>query len=302
MMFFKRVFKKTPPPEPMVEKLSLAELGERAQKRRKERLIEIQSKLGQLLGRFAGERKALLNEVKTLSEAEATEEIHPGLYKSSLEARRLFIEKMMHSLVEFRHPKEVSSESLAALDERLTNMVNQTTNAIATHARQIRAVFGSRFNPISFYLKPLHDTAKEIHTTIQDILKEMRSLDSLSAKVQTQTELLGYIDEMKNKVKSLEEQILKLQISMDDEKASLKQLLGSVDFKNADSLREQIKNVDQETAQVRNEIQGVFSNMSRPLRKMEKVVATGKYPIDRDIVVILKLCIQDPLSAISSEE
>ncbi|MEW6592439.1 MAG: hypothetical protein AB1305_01965 [Candidatus Hadarchaeota archaeon] len=301
-MFFKRVFKKPPPPEPTVEKLSLAELEDKTQKLRKERLAAIQSKLDQLLEKFAGERKTMLNEIKTLSEAESTEDIHPGLYKSSLEARRLFTEKMTHSLVEFRPPKEVSSESLATLDERLANMVNQTTNSIATHARQIRAVFGSKFNPISFNLKPLHDTAKEIHTSIQDCLKELRSLDSLYAKVQAQEELLVQIDETENKTKSLKDTIPGLRVSIDSEKAKLEQLIGSSDFKSADALMEEIKKADQNIAQVEGEVQDAFSSMSRPLRKMEKLVGTGKHQIDREHVVMLKLCIQDPLSAISSEE
>ncbi|GAI03276.1 unnamed protein product [marine sediment metagenome] len=189
-MFLRKIFGKKPKaPEPQVEELSIDSLGERVGKLKQEKLSETQSKLNAMLDRLSEEREALLKELKTLSEAEPTDEVYPGLHKTALEARRLLADKLTRAVTAIERRGGFSTDELATLNSRLTKMVNLTTDAIATHSRYVRALFGSHFNSAELRLRRLHGLVREVNVLIEGTLGKMRSLDLVSSKISSQKEL-----------------------------------------------------------------------------------------------------------------
>jgi hypothetical protein len=267
-----------------------------------ERLAESRSKLNAALDRISERRAAVLRAVKTLSEAESKEVIHPGLFKSALEARRLLVDKMNRSLTDFPPLEDVSTDALTNLGEKLTKMVNFTTSAVTTHGRHVRMLFGPQLGALQLHLKGLHESTKEAHATIKDALEKTRSLDSLLSKINSEMELLREIDAMRRESGQLEEKLPGLEKLVESENIKLKQFMESEEFKRTNSLREEIQRIEKEIAGVKSAVTSTLSSISRPLRKMEKLVLNGKFQLERESETALKLCTRDPLAVVSSDE
>jgi len=302
-MFLRKIFGKKPkPPEPQVEKLSVDSLEERTNKLKREKLAEAQSTLNIMLDRLSEERAALLKELKTLSDAKPTDEAYPGLHKTALEARRLLTEKLTRAITSIQRRGEFSTDDLAILDGKLTKMVNLMTDAIATHGRHVRALFGPRLNAIELRLRRLHGLVREVHALIEGTRGGMRSLDLISSKISSQRELLHRIESMRTDAKSLENQVTMLKKLIENESDQLARLINSEEFKSLDASGRELERIEREIAQVKDATSSAISGVSRPLRKMEKLVRAGEYQMDREMVKVLELCIENPLEVLSSNE
>jgi DNA repair exonuclease SbcCD ATPase subunit len=302
-MFLRKIFGKKPKvPEPQVEKLSIDSLGKRVDKLKREKLAEAQSRLNTTLDRLSEVREALLKELKALSEAEPTEEAYPGLRKAAMEARRLLADKLTRAAAYIQRREEFSSNDLVTLDGKLTKMVNLTTDAIATHSRYVRALFGPHLNAVELRLRRLHGVVREIHALIEKTLGEMRSLDVISSKISSQRELLHRIESMQADVKSLESQVVVLEKLIENESNQLARLVNSEEFKGWDASGRELERIEREIAQVKGAASSAISGLSRPLRKMKKLVIAGECQMDREMMRALELCIENPLEVLSSNE
>ncbi|MBA7501897.1 hypothetical protein ES706_00472 [subsurface metagenome] len=302
-MFLRKIFGKKPKaPEPQVEELSIDSLGERVGKLKQEKLSETQSKLNAMLDRLSEEREALLKELKTLSEAEPTDEVYPGLHKTALEARRLLADKLTRAVTAIERRGGFSTDELATLNSRLTKMVNLTTDAIATHSRYVRALFGSHFNSAELRLRRLHGLVREVNVLIEGTLGKMRSLDLVSSKISSQKELLHRIEDMRTNAKSLENQVVALEKLIENESNQMARLINSEEFKSLDASGRELERIEREIAQVKGAASSAISGLSRPFRKMEKLVTAGECQMDREMIKVLELCIENPLEVLSSDE
>ena len=302
-MFFKRIFGRKKAPEPIQpEKLSLDSLDERVNELRREKFAETRSKLNTMLDGISEERKSLLKELKNLSEAEPTEEAYPGLQKSALEARRLLTDKLTRALTEVRLQGELSTGDLTTLDGKLAKMVNLTTDAIATHSRYVRALFKPNLDSIELHIRRLHSSAREVHTTVEEAIGSIRSLDSISSKMLSREELLRRIEKMQAEIKLLGDQVAEFERLIESENAQLAQLTSGEEFKRADALGHELRQIEHEIGQVKSEAASAILGISRPLRKMEKLVTTGECQVDREVARVLELCIQNPVEVLYSSE
>jgi hypothetical protein len=302
-MFLRRLFGKKKAPEPaQLGKLTIDSLQERVDELKREKLADAQSKLNPLLNRLSGERESLLNGLKTLSKVELTGEVYSGLRKSAIEARRLLVDKLTRAFSAIQPRGEFSTDYLATLNNMLTKTVNLTTDAVAAHGRYVRALFARQFDIIELHLRRLYELAIEIHTLTETTLKEMRSLDSISSKISSRKELFRRIENLQANAKSLEGQTTELEKLIEDESTQLARLVNSKEFKSVDASGRELEQIEHEMANVRGAASSAISALSRPLRKMEKLVAAGKYQMDREEIKILELCIENPLEIFSSGE
>ena len=286
----------------MVEKLLMADVRERLKKIKAEKLENGGPKLNALIAQMAKARETLLEELKALADAEPTEVIHSGLLKSATEARKLLIDKITRGLSEVTDAPEFSDAALASFDERLTRVTNLTTDAMVAHGRYVGSVFGSRFSSVRLYLRELHDIFRQAHTTIADITHESKSLDPILAEMESLVETVQNTGKMQEKIKSLEEQTKEAEETLKSERARLNQLESSEEFKRATDSVWEVNQTKLEINRVEGEVIGAFSEISRPLRKLGNLVASGKHQMDRDLIKALDLCIESPLETIVSDE
>ncbi len=188
------------------------------------------------------------------------------------------------------------------LDLELSKFVNFTTQTITTQGRQVGVIFAPQIKSIQFHLQQLQSLIKEAHNIIQGLLEKMKSFDSFLSRIRIQIEIFTEIPELEMKLKSLEEQKVKLEKTLAENEAHLKKLVGSEEFKRSEAIEREIQTLELEKSQVKNAISTTFSGLDRPLRKMEKLIADGKVQIDRDVLKVLQPCLHDPVAVVMSDE
>ncbi len=301
-MFFRRIFRKPPPPKPVLEKLDLDALRERVNKLRKEKLETVKPTFNAVLDETARVRGILLNDLKKLAEARPSEEVHLGLLRTCTEAKKLLTEKMTRALADIERSTEPTTGALEAFDGKLTKAINLTTDATAVHGRYVETIFGPEFAAVRSGLRRLNELAGQAHTTIEGILSESRELDSISFEINSQTELTQYIKKTQEDIKSLESLSKEIEERVKNEREQLKQLKSGEEFKRAIEAMRELKQIELEINHVKGEAMSAFSDISRPLRKLEKLVSSGGHQMDREKIKTLDLSISSPLEIISSDE
>jgi len=301
-MFFRRIFRKPPPPKPVLEKLDLDALRERVNKLRKEKLETVKPTFNAVLEETARVREILLNDIKKLAEAKQSEEVHLGLLKTCTEAKKLLTEKMTRALADIERSTELTMGALEAFDGKLTKAINLTTDATAIHGRYVETIFGQEFAAVRSGLRRLNELAEQTHTTIEGIISESRALDSISFEINSQTELTQYIKKTQGDIKSLESSSKEIEERVKNEREQLKQLKSGEEFKRAIEAMRELKQIESEINHVKGEVMSAFSDISRPLRKLEKLVSSGGHQMDREKIKTLDLGINNPLEIISSDE
>jgi hypothetical protein len=301
-MFLKRIFKRPPPQKPVLDKLDLDALRERVNKLRKEKLETVKPTLNAVLEETAKVRGILLNDLKKLAEAKPSEEVHPGLLKTCAEAKKLLTEKMTRALADIERSTELTTGALEAFDGKLTKAINLTTDATAIHGRYVGTIFGPEFAAVRSSLRRLNEPVEQAHTTIEGILSERRTLDSISSEINSHVELIQYVKKTQDDIKSLEGLSKEIEERVKNEREQLKQLKSSEEFERAVETMRELKQTELEINHVKGEIMSAFSDISRPLRKLEKLVSSGGHQMDREKIKTLDLCISNPLEIISSDE
>ncbi len=301
-MFFKRIFKKPPPPEPVIEKLGLEALNERVNNLGKEKLETAKPTFNALIDETAKVREMLLDDLKRLAEAKPAGDVYPGLLKTSAEAKKLLIEKIARALVNIERRPELSTGALETFDGRLTKATNLTTDAMVIHGRYVRTTFGLEFVAVESSLRRLHELTKQIHTAIEGILSNIRALGSLSSEINSQMELISSVQKIQDDIKSLESLFKETEGRVKNEKGQLKQLTSSEEFKRAVDARQELKQTELKTNRVEGEVISAFSDISRPLRKLGKLISSGRHQMDREKVKTLELCINNPREIISPDK
>lgn len=301
-MFFKRIFKKPPPPEPVVVKLDLVALGERINNLKNEKFETIKPTFNDIIGEIIGTRETLLSNLKKLADANPSEEVYPKLLKSSIEARKLLVEKISRALANIERPSELSKNTLDTFDGKLAKSINLTTDAVVTHGRYVRTTFEPEFAVLQSNLRRLHDLTKHVHEKIGATINEINRLESLSSETNSLTELILSIKKNQDDIESLEMLLKKTEENMREEEARLKQLMSSEEFKRAADTKREHEQIESEIARLEGEVKSAFSDISRPLRKLEKLLSSGGYHMDREKVKALELCINEPQEIVSSDE
>jgi hypothetical protein len=301
-MFWKRIFGKPKPEEPTLERLSIDKLRERVEKLKLDEMGRFQQVLQEPFKRFAQIKEQLMGEIRELSRSEGSAEIHPGLYKSALEARRLLVEKLTRLLSEFTPRGATSLGELSAMKESLARLVNLTTQAVSTHGRYTRAAFAKHMKSIGISLSELHRVAREIVGIIDNTAERVRAIDRLSSKVNSLLALRTEIGKTVDNIEGQRSKASELEKVVGAKRLELSQFLESDDFKRVQELSERIKKVEDEVATLRRTTEGKISGLNRTLRKFEKMVTSGKQKLTKEQRVILKLLIQDPTSLLSTRE
>ena len=301
-MFFKKIFGKKKPPEPLkIERVSIDSLGRRVRESKGEKWASATPELKSIAKAFLEKCDQLSAVLRELSKAEPKEEVHLGLYKSAMEARRLLIEKLARAST----VNELEGEDIAdfrEFEETMLKAVDLAVGALATHGRYIRMVFPSQVRSIELGVREMEELAMKFHATLQKILEGLRPLDSIVSKISLQQELIERRGELLAEIESLEKNTKGLEERLAAERASLEQLRQSEEFKRLGDCKRRIERIDHEIYLVEGEATRVISTFSRTLRKMRKLLIAGKHEIGGEVVDALEFCIERPIEAFSSDE
>jgi len=299
-VFLKRIFGRGKPREPKVESLSLDSLRGRVDALKKERLAEVQPKLTAAFNKIASERESLLAGLRDLVAAELVEDVHPGLYKTVDEARRLLADKLTRALTSIRPPGGTAPADLLAFDEVMTRAVNLMTAAIVAHGRFVARLFTPQLRPVESHLRELYGSARDAHAAIEKVLAEVRSLEGVSSKIALHADLTGRVEGLRADIMSLEKRAAELEGFIEAESAQLAQLIGGEEFGRLESSRRELEQIEHELTHAEAVAAHIILDFSRPLRKMRKLVMSGKLRMTKENSEVLELCIENPPEVFSS--
>lgn len=269
---------------------------------KKEKFETIKPTFNNAINEIFNIRETILNDLKKLIDANPSEEVYPKLLKTSIEARKLLLEKINRALANIDRPLEFSKETLNIFDGKLAKSINLTTDAVVTHGRYVRTTFEPEFTTVQSGLRRLHDLAKHLHEKIGKTVNEINKVESLSSEINFLFKLLESVEKIQKNVESLETLLKKTEEIVKEEELKLKQLTSSEEFKHVVDAKREYKHVQSEMTRIESEIKSAFSDISRPLRKLENLLLTGGYQMDREKIKILELCIRNPQEVISSDE
>ncbi len=301
-MFLKRIFKRAPPPKPVVEKFSLDSLRERVDMLRIEKIENFRKQLNTVLEEISKGREVLLYNLKELASFEPAEDVHLSLLKSATEARKLLIDKISRAVSDLGGPSDFSNEALSTFNERLSKSVNLTTDAMTAHGRYVNAVFGQKTDAVEYSLRNLHQWVMQERTAVQDSMKEIGSLDSIISEIDWHVKTIKEVNGIHDDIRSLESRLKDIELTLKEERNKLDKLKSSEDFKRAEDSLKNLARIEHDINRIRGNAVSHISDMSRPFRKLEKLVQSGGHSLEKGKVEILKICINNPGEIISSDE
>lgn len=236
-----------------------------------------------------------------LSKAEPKEEVHLGLYKTAMEARRLFVEKLTRAATGF----ELKGKDIGDFMEfegTILKAADLAIGALATHGRFVRVLFPSQIRSIEFGVRELQGLATKFHVTLQKTLEDLRPLDSVASKISLQYELIKRRNDLLAEIERLEKNTRALGERLGAERASMEHLRQSGEYKRLGDCMRGIERIDDEIHLVEGEAARVISTFGRTFRKMRKLLMAREHGVAAGAADTLEFCIEKPLDAFSSDE
>jgi len=255
-----------------------------------------------MLDEINGACAGLSETLNALYASDAESDVDAGLAKSATEARKLLFDKVSRAITSIGSCSEITSDSLSAFDERLSKVVNLTTDAVKTHGRYVRAAFGEKAVEFESSLRALHGLAMQTHASIVNAIKEITVFDSILSEISLQGQIALDINKTNEDIISLESRAKDIEESLKDERTQLEILKASEEFKNATEAANEFERTRQEIIKLRGTATSFVSEMSRPFRKLEKLVKSGGHSVESEVVRIIDICINNPMEVISSKE
>lgn len=296
----KKIFKGEPE-EREIRALSLDELEKEIGGLKKDAIGGAERAAGPLLERLATLRDRLRAEAEALSRAESREEVHPRLYKSAGEARRLLIDKMSRAADGMDPPSKPTWEDLQSFNPALTRAVNLLSSAAVSHGRYVGMLFGREMQVIGELTQRAQVAAGRLNDALEGAKSRIRELDETSSAVKQYRGLVQRSKTLRDRQESLEARAEELKKAQAGKAKELKRLTKGDDFRKLEDLKKRRAEIEEDLKEVQSSINSTVSSIARPLRKMRKLAMAGEYPLDRETHNGLDSYLDDPFQAAFSE-
>jgi hypothetical protein len=150
-------------------------------------------------------------------------------------------------------------------------------------------------------MKNLGKSLSELSKAFSSLEKKIEEFSQLFLE-QDLKQQLSLIDEKKEAVFSIEAELEKAEKSLEAGRTNSKKLLlelngfkESSEFKKLDSLHEEKASLLREKQEAKTELVSLISSIDRPLKRLSRSVASGRYVLPRALVPILNQLEQNPL-------
>jgi hypothetical protein len=285
-----------------VRKLTLEELEKEARKLKKDAIESAKRNTEPLLEEIRRIKENIISLVESLAQAESTDEIHPRLYKSAMEARRLLVDKATRAAKEINPPSGPTWQELMDFNKSLVRTSNLLSKATISHGRYVRTLFRREIEQLMQLTNRLQSLIAQLNSTLNQGKSRSQKFEDIPAKIARRRELTQKTEELQGREKTLKDRIAKLEKTRAEESKELKNLVESEDFKALEGLKQKRREIERELRRMRNSIRSSISGLSRPFRKMRKLASTGDYPLGRDMIKTLDSYLDDPLKTSFSED
>jgi hypothetical protein len=304
-MFLRRIFRRKPkaPPEiPEVKKFTLDSLESEIGNLKKRKFEAIKETAKPKIDGITEACNNIKKSVENLEKAEITEAVHPRIEKTTLEARRLLIDKVNRAFEGVSWPHDLTWQSLSAFNDSVTRAVNLLIRANVMHGRFAATLFKQQVRDLSYSIRRLHELVIGLDEFLKEKGDEFRALEEVSSKIAEQRDLLQRIESLHVRRKSLGQQAKDLENELVAKKKELEKLVVSKDFKQLEDFKRELKRIEGELLELKSEVVRIFSSLGRPLKKMRKLWLTEEHQASREQTQTLELCLADPFEAFLADE
>ncbi len=276
------------------ESLTVQQTLERLEDKKSDPLEQMEKDVQPLLGEITTLQEKIKNLKTDFETAEPEEDVHPNLYKSSKEAKRLLLSKMDRAIEKINVPDDVKWDPLLDFNRALQDAVNLLKNAKVSHGGQVSALFEQEMRNFTKLTNDLQSLSKDLNTSLRKTKLKIDEFDELSDKITKRKELLEQQEELKEELEDLKEQRREVKDELERERESLESLKKSERFEELREINERIENLSQKKEKTLKKIDSKISDLARPLRKMSKMIERDEHMVGKDVLDALDYYLEDP--------
>ncbi|KXA99654.1 hypothetical protein AKJ40_02695 [candidate division MSBL1 archaeon SCGC-AAA259M10] len=284
------------------EKLSLEEVRKRIVDRKSHPLQEIEKDYQPILEKVSNIRGKIESLNKDLVGAEPGGEVHPNIYKSAKEGKRLLTDKADRAVEKMKAPQGPTWNGLLDLNESLKGAVNLLRNARAAHGRQVGAVFENEMSRLGRLTDSLQSVSRELDDSLRKGKATVDDLDETMEKIKERKNLLGRKNDLEKKLGEFRGKKEEIEGELDKERESLASLEKSERFEELEEVKDRIEELTRKKEEIRKRIGSKISELARPLRKMSKMIERDKHMVSSTVLEAIDLYQKDPVQTALEEE
>ena len=222
--------------KPKVKAINFKDVGKEVEKRKTEQLEKFKNFAKEPLRKLQHQRAEILKVLKQLKESEVSEEIHPGLYRASIEARRLLVEKTTRVLEEVKIGELKALDDITTLKERLERISTQTAHAILAHGKRPSIVFGREMRALKTAIIEFQQTVNEITKKIEEMSPVIEQLNLLKAKTESYQQLKIEMTEREKQLATLRNRKKELEAEAEKKQKEAEIFARSPHYREAEEL------------------------------------------------------------------
>ncbi|KXB01962.1 hypothetical protein AKJ44_01790, partial [candidate division MSBL1 archaeon SCGC-AAA261F17] len=210
-MVFKKIkdfFSGKPEEEPEIRRLTLDELKKEIIERKEDLKSKAEADLEAPLKRIIKTSGKIRRLIDDLEDAETTEEVHPRIYKSASEEKRLLIKKTRRALKKLDAPSSPTWGRLSKFSSSLTRSINLLGKASSSHRLRVATLFEGRMKRLEDLLDNLQTASKDFNETLANTNTRLNELDELSSTLSEREDLLRRSTALEKRINSLVDEIV----------------------------------------------------------------------------------------------
>lgn len=285
-----------------IQKISLEELREKVEKKKNNPIREADADIVDLLERISNIETKIKNLSGELANAKTEEEVHPNVYKSAKEARRLLLQKVDRAIEKIDVPSEKEWDKLLNFNRSLQDAVNLLKNAQLNHGGQAATVFEekvSKFNRLTEKIQPL---SKELNASLRKIKLNLDELNEILEDINKRENLIERKKETQDALEELRNRKQEIEKEYDRVNDSLESLKRSDRFEELENMKEEIEELYRQKDEIKADIEATVSQLKRPLRKMDKMIERDEHMVSREVLEALESYLEEPVQTALREE
>lgn len=294
--------KEEKPEAEQLQRLSLEKLRKKVEDRKSHPIQKSEADIGSILGKISEAKKEIENLSSDLASAEPDEEIHPNVYKSAKEARRLLLQKMDRAVEKIDTPSKEEWRKLLDFNRSLQDAVNLLKNANLNHGGQAATVFEEEVNRLTRLIDKIQPLSSELNTSLRKIKLNLDDLGEILEEISRREDLLDRKRDLKDGLEELKNQKGEIEKEYKRVADSLDSLKRSDRFEELKEMKGEIKELSQQKDQIRGKIETTISKLKRPLRKMNKMIERDEHMVGKEVLDALDSYLKEPVETTLSEE
>lgn len=284
------------------EQLSVSQVRERLEEKKSKPLEQMEKDVGPMLGEISALREKIVNLGEEFENATTEEDVHPNIYKSANEAKRLLLSKMNRAVEKIEVPEETEWNELLDFNRSLQDSVNLLKNAKVSHGNQVTTLFEREMAKFNRLANELRSFSKDLNTALRKAKLRIDDFDEILDKISEREELLESQEKLEEELENLKARKKEIKGQLEKERESLKSLKKSERFEELKQVDEKIENLSQKKEKIFKKIDTTISDLHRPFRKLNKMIERDEHMVGSDVLDALDSYLDDPVKAAVFEE